>query len=79
MGTPFLHKMPREVVIFKGFSKKIKSGVVLGQNLGQLRSNVMKKVTKQVVKSPAWKFMAIIGRNAEGQISARFGSKMAKN
>ena len=61
-------------------------GLVLGQNLGQIRSNVVKKVKKQaislgffhillgeyllkqkveVVKSPEWKFMAIIARNAK--------------
>ena len=67
-------------------SKKIKVGVVLGQNLGQIRFDVVKKVKKQaislgffhillgeyllkqkveVVKSPEWKFMAIIARNAK--------------
>ena len=61
-------------------------GVVLGQNLGQIRFDVVKKVKKQaislgffhillgeyllkqkveVVKSPEWKFMAIIARNAK--------------
>ena len=40
-------------------------GLVLVQNLGQIRSNVVKKVTKQVVKPPAWKFMAIVARNAK--------------
>ena len=29
--------------------KKPKSGVVLGQNLGQIMSNVVKKVKKQVI------------------------------
>ena len=29
--------------------KKIKVGVVLGQNLGQIRSNVVKKVKKQAL------------------------------
>ena len=67
-------------------AKKIKLGVVLGQNLGQIMSNVVKKVEKQaislgffhillgdcllkqeavVVKSPEWKFMAIIASNAK--------------
>ena len=81
--------------------------MVLGQNLGQIRtrSNVVKKVKKEtlslgffhillgeyllkqrtvVLKSPEWKLMAIIARNAKfkghkGQIFAQFGSKMAKN
>ena len=60
--------------------------MVLGQNLGQIRFDVVKKVKKQaislgffhillgeyllkqkveVVKSPEWKFMAIIARNAK--------------
>ena len=60
--------------------------MVLGQNLGQIMSNVVKKVKKQaislgffhillgeyllkqkvvVIKSPEWKFMAIIARNAK--------------
>ena len=30
-------------------AKKIKLGVVLGQNLGQIMSNVVKKVKKQVI------------------------------
>ena len=30
-------------------AKKIKSGVVWGQNLGQIMSNVVKKVKKQVI------------------------------
>ena len=30
-------------------SKKIKLGVVLGQNVGQIMSNVVKKVKKQVI------------------------------
>ena len=30
-------------------AKKIKVGVVLGQNLGQIRSNVVKKVKKQEI------------------------------
>ena len=30
-------------------AKKIKVGVVLGQNLGQIRSNVVKKVKKQAI------------------------------
>ena len=42
-----------------------KVGLVLVQNLGQIRSNVVKKVTKQVVKPPAWKFMPIVARNAK--------------
>ena len=61
-------------------AKKIKLGVVLGQNLSQIMSSVMKKVKKQVhniirffsyftwdlvVKSPEWKFIAIIARNTE--------------
>ena len=29
--------------------KKVKSGVVLGQNLGQVMSNVVKKVKKQAI------------------------------
>ena len=66
--------------------KKIQLGVVLGQNLGQIMSNIVKKVKKQaislgflhillgeyflkqkvvVIKSPEWKFMAIIARNAK--------------
>ena len=61
-------------------------GVVLGQNFGQIRSSVVKKVKKQVlllgffhillgeyilrqkvvvVKSPEWKFMAVLARNAK--------------
>ena len=60
--------------------------MVLGQNLGQIMSNVAKKVEKKaislgffhislgdyllkqeavVVKSPEWKFMAIIARNTK--------------
>ena len=60
--------------------------MVLGKNLGQLMSNVVKKVKKQaislgffhillgdyllkqeavVIKSPEWKYMAIIDRNAK--------------
>ena len=61
--------------------------MILGQNLGQIRSNVVKKVKKQALslvfisyftweipfqakkvvvgKSPEWKFMAIIARNAK--------------
>ena len=30
-------------------SKKIKLGVVLGQNLGQIKSNVVKKIKKQAL------------------------------
>ena len=32
-----------------GNQQKTKVGVVLGQNLGQIRSNVVKKVNKQVI------------------------------
>ena len=60
--------------------------MVLGQNLGQFRLNVVKKVKKQalslgffhillgeyllkqkvvIIKSPEWKFMAIVARNAK--------------
>ena len=67
-------------------ARKIKLGVVFGQNLGQTMSDVVKKVKKQVislgfssyftwdyllkqeavvVKSPEWKFIAIIARNTE--------------
>ena len=77
MGTSFLHKLGRKIVIFGGFSKKnfrttgfeltfliliefpnilhwkpakrIKLGVVLGQNLGQIMSNVVKKVKKHAI------------------------------
>ena len=66
--------------------KKKNQSVVLRQNVGQIRSNVVKNVTKQalslgffhillgeyllkqklvVVKSPEWKCMAIIARNAK--------------
>ena len=58
-------------------AKKIKLGVVLGQNLDQIMSNVVKKVKKQeisldffhillvIVKPPEWNFIAIIARNTE--------------
>ena len=67
-------------------AKKIKVGVVLGQNFGQIRSSVVKKVKKQVlllgffhillgeyilkqkvvvVKSPEWKFMTVLAKNAK--------------
>ena len=60
--------------------------MVLGQNLGQFRFNVVKKVKKQalslgffhillgeyllkqkvvIIKSPEWKFMTIVARNAK--------------
>ena len=60
--------------------KNPKSGVVLGQNLGQIMSNVVKKIKKQVIslgffhillgdyllkQKSEWKYMAIIARNAK--------------
>ena len=76
MGTPFLHKLGQNMIIFRfqqisfrtnrfqlkfliliespdifnyKTAKKIKVGVVLGQNLDQIRSNVVKKVKKQAL------------------------------
>ena len=76
MITPFLHKLGKKMVIFRGFTnffqnywipikviqinkisnifhwktaKTINVGVVLGQNLGRIRSNVVKKVKKQAL------------------------------
>ena len=47
MGTPVLHKLGQKIVIFRGFSKIFSElGVVLGQNLGQIMSNVVKKIKK---------------------------------
>ena len=37
------------LIEFPKLAKKIKSGVVLGQNLGQIMSNFVKKVKKQAI------------------------------
>ena len=37
------------ITYFIGNQQKIKVGVVLGQNLGQIRSSVVKKVKKQAI------------------------------
>ena len=45
-----MHKLGRKIIIFRGFSKIFSElGVVLGQNLGKIMSNVVKKVKKQVI------------------------------
>ena len=61
MRTPLFLKLDQKMVIFRGVStffselldsnslvtsKKSKVGVVLGKNLGQIRSNVVKTVKK---------------------------------
>ena len=49
-------------------AKKIKSGVVLRQNLGEKSKETCNIILKQeavVVKPPEWNFMAIIARDAK--------------
>ena len=73
---------------WKPAKKKIKVVLVLGQNLGQIRSNVLKKVKKPAISLGFFSYFTwgipfiatdFKFKGCSGQIFARFGSKIAKN